>query len=219
LIEEAVALGATVSLVEGTIADAALLQARKAEENGWFSLATFAEPYRVEGKKMMGYETFWDMGRVPDVIIYPTGGGTGLVGMAKAFDEMKALGWVSRSPRFVAAQVSSCAPIVEAFHQGRDHAVPWPSPGETAAYGLRVPSAIGDRLMLEALRSTHGNAVAVTEEQMMSSTRRLAAATGIWGSPEGGATLAAYELLLAQWWLGEDDSVVLFNTGAASKYA
>ena len=207
--------GAEVIRIDGTIADAA---SSLAGAEG-FPVATLAEPYRVEGKKMMGYEIFWDLGGLPDAILYPTGGGTGLVGMAKAFDEMEQLGWIGpERPALVAVQVTVCAPIVRAFDAGADHAERWEEPGETTAYGLRVPSAIGDRLMLTALRSTGGTAVAVTEEEVEAGTFRLASRAGIPGSPEGGACLAAYEKLVADGWLTRDDEVVLFNTGAAANY-
>ncbi|HEX6221501.1 MAG TPA: threonine synthase [Acidimicrobiia bacterium] len=207
--------GAEVIGVEGTIADAAALLA----DRPGFSLATLAEPYRIEGKKMMGYEVVWDLGRLPDVIFYPTGGGTGLVGMVKAFDEMEQLGWIdSERPKMVAVQSDACAPIVRAFNSGAVEADPWDDPGETKAFGLRVPSAIGDRLMLSGLRDTGGTAVAVSEDELARGTRRLASATGILGSPEGGACLAAYEILLDDGWLTQRDEVVLFNTGAAANY-
>ena len=210
--------GAEVLRVEGTIADAAASLAGKQGDDA-FSLATLGEPYRVEGKKMMGYEIFWDLGHVPDVIFYPTGGGTGLVGMAKAFDEMEELGWIgSERPRMVAVQSASCAPIVRAFHAGATHADPWVDPEVSSAYGLRVPSAIGDRLMLSALRDTRGTAIAVAEHDLDEATSRLASRAGISGSPEGGACLAAYEQLLAQGWLSPHEEVVLFNTGAAANY-
>jgi threonine synthase len=219
-VEEARAYGAEVTLVNGTIADAARLAAEWAAEKGYFNLATLAEPYRVEGKKMMGYEIYWDLsGRLPDVIIYPTGGGTGLVGMAKAFEEMEELGWIGRErPRMVAVQVEGCAPIVRAFHAGADHAEPWEDPAETSAYGLRVPSALGDRLMLAALRRTRGTAVAVLETEMPYGTERLATEVGVWGSPEGGACVAAYEILSQKDWIRPDETVVIFNTGSALKY-
>lgn len=168
---------------------------------------------------MMGYEIFWDLGHLPDVIIYPTGGGTGLVGMAKAFDEMEELGWIGpERPRLVAVQTTGCAPIVRAFHHGAASADPWLDPDQTAAYGLLVPSAIGDRLMLSVLRATGGTAVAVEETEMEQATIRLASRAGIPGSPEGGACLAAYERLVADGTLTEGDEVVLFNTGAATNY-
>jgi threonine synthase len=210
--------GAEVIRVEGTIADAAADLASRSGDGG-FSLATLGEPYRVEGKKMMGYEIYWDLGRLPDAIFYPTGGGTGLVGMAKAFDEMEELGWIgSERPRMVAVQSTACAPIVRAFHAGGDHAEPWVEPEESSAYGLRVPSAIGDRLMLSALRDTAGTAIAVPEHELDEATSELASRTGISGSPEGGACLAAYERLVADGWLSPQDEVVLFNTGAAANY-
>lgn len=220
LIHETRAYGANVTLIDGTIADAARLQRDQAQANDWFSLATLNEPYRVEGKKMMGYELFWDLGnRLPDVILYPTGGGTGLVGMVKAFDEMEQLGWIgTERPRMVAVQVSGCAPIVRAFHSGDHHATPWKEPAETAAFGLRVPSALGDRLMLQALRGTTGTAVDVSEEAMLEATRRMASDVGIWGSPEGGACLAGFEDLSDVGWIRPGEHVVLFNTGAAHKY-
>lgn len=219
LIGEVEAHGGTVTLVEGTIADASRLQSEWTEANGWFTLATMHEPYRVEGKKMMAYEIFWDLGRLPDVIFYPTGGGTGLVGMAKAFEEMEALGWIGMErPRMVSVQVEGCAPIVRAFHAGAEEAEPWADPAETSAYGLRVPSALGDRLMLRAIRSTSGTAVAVSEDEMKAGTSRLAEDAGVWGSPEGGACVAALDRLLDSGWIGEDDTVVLFNTGSALKY-
>lgn len=219
LIEETEAHGAAVTLVEGTITDAALLQKEKTASGKWFSVATLHEPYRVEGKKMMGYEIFWDLGSLPDVVLYPTGGGTGLVGMAKAFDEMETLGWIGpRRPRMVAVQVAGCAPIVRAFHAGEENAAPWEDPEETAAYGLRVPSAIGDRLMLRALRSTSGTAVAVSEIALLEGTKRLAGDAGVWGSPEGGACVAALDQLTESGWITAEDTVVVFNTGSALKY-
>ena len=219
LVDEVEAHGARVTLVEGTIADAASLQNEKVEAGGWFSLATLHEPYRVEGKKMMGYEIFWDLGSLPDVILYPTGGGTGLVGMAKAFDEMETMGWIGpERPRMVAVQVAGCAPIVRAFHAGHEEAGVWEDPEETAAYGLRVPSAIGDRLMLRALRSTSGTAVAVSEEGLLAGTERLAVDGGVWGSPEGGACVAALEALTGSGWISPEETVVVFNTGSALKY-
>ena len=218
LLDEIIDHGGTLTLVDGSIADAARLQAVKARANGWFSLATLHEPYRVEGKKMMGYEIFWDLGFVPDVVIYPTGGGTGLIGIVKAFQEMKELGWVEKQPRMVAVQVTGCAPIVRAFDSGHERAEPWESPTETSAYGLRVPSALGDRLMLRGLRETGGTAVAVEEDVMLAATQRLASDAGISGSPEGGACVAAYEVLLASGWIAAGETVVVLNTGAAEKY-
>ena len=146
-------------------------------------------------------------------------GGTGLVGMVKAFDEMEALGWIgSERPRMVAVQVEGCAPIVRAFHAGEEEAGMWEDPDVTAAFGLRVPSAIGDRLMLQGLRQTNGTGVAVSESALMEATDRLARDAGVWGSPEGGAVVAGFETLVDQGWIGKDETVVLFNTGSALKY-
>ena len=218
LIDEPRALGAKVETVEGTIADAARLVASRCESGEIFNLATLREPFRIEGKKMMGYELFWDLGRLPDVVVYPTGGGTGLIGMVKAFDEMEQLGWIGEDrPRMVSVQVDTCAPIVKAFHDGTQHAEPWEDAGETAAYGLRVPSAIGDRLMLEGLRRTGGTAVAVGETEMLEATDRLARG-GVWGSPEGGACLAAVNRLLESGWMTPEETKVIFNTASATKY-
>lgn len=218
LIAEAEAHGAAVTLVDGTISEAAAVQRAMNQAEGRFSLATLYEPYRIEGKKMMAYEIFWDLGRLPNAILYPTGGGTGLVAMVKAFDEMEQLGWIGpERPRMVAVQVEGCAPIVRAFQRGDTEAGVWVDPAETAAFGLRVPSAIGDRLMLEGLRATGGTAVAVSEDELMIGTARLAAA-GVWGSPEGGAVVAGYQRLLADGWVAPDQEVVLFNTGSALKY-
>lgn len=220
LIDEPKAYGAKVEMVDGTIAVAGSLVAERCDDGEIFNLATLREPYRIEGKKMMGYELFWDMGRLPDVVIYPTGGGTGLIGMVKAFDEMEHLGWIGpERPRMVAVQVETCAPIVKAFHDGADTAEPWVDVEETAAFGLRVPSAIGDRLMLEGLRSTGGTAVAVSEKEMLEATERLALLGGVWGTPEGGACLLAAEKLKTQGWIEPEDTTVIFNTAAATKYA
>jgi threonine synthase len=220
LIDEPRAYGARVETVAGTIADAGRRVTEICASGGVFNLATLKEPFRVEGKKMMGYELLWDLERLPDVVVYPTGGGTGLVGMAKAFDEMQALGWIGpERPRLVAVQVDSCAPIVDAFERGLTAAEPWPDAGETTAFGLRVPSAVGDRLMLKALRSTNGTAVAVSEEEMLDATERLARVGGVWGTPEGGACLAAADRLLESGWADPSDTIVVFNTAAAAKYS
>jgi len=211
--------GAEVVEVDGSIADAGKLSAQWAKEHGWFHLATLREPWRVEGKKMMGYELLWDLGRLPEVILYPTGGGTGLVGMLKAFDEMQALGWIgAQRPRMVCVQTESCAPIVRAFHAGADHAEPWQDPALTAAFGLRVPGALGDRLMLKGLRATSGTAVTVSEAELLEGTARLAREAGIWASPEGGACVAAAHQLLNSGWIRKGETAVIFNTGSALKY-
>lgn len=219
LIEEPRAYGASVELVDGTISDAGRQVSERTRSTGSFNLATLHEPYRIEGKKMMGYELFWDLGRLPDVIVYPTGGGTGLIGMVKAFDEMQQLGWIGEErPRMVAVQVDACAPIVKAFHEGASNATHWEGAKETAAFGLRVPSALGDRLMLESLRRTRGTAVAVTEDEMLEATNRMATGAGVWGTPEGGACLVAAERLRRTGWIEAEESIVIFNTAAAAKY-
>ncbi len=216
---EVQALGAHLTLVDGLISDAARLAADLAQQHGWFDVSTFKEPYRVEGKKTMGLEIAeafgWDL---PDVIIYPTGGGTGLVGMWKAFNELEALGWIGpKRPRLVSVQAEGCAPIVRAFHAGADRATPWEN-AHTLASGLRVPVAFADRLILRALRQTQGTAVAVSDEEILSAQRDLARLEGIFAAPEGAATLAALRRLLEQHWLSPEDRVVLFNTGSGLKY-
>ena len=210
--------GAEVHLVAGTIADAG----RWLREHGpreAFDVSTLKEPYRVEGKKTMAYE-LWEQleGTLPDVIVYPTGGGTGLVGMWKAFREMRALGWpVPRLPRLVSVQMAGCAPVARAFAEGKDVTVPWPD-ASTRVWGLRVPSPIGGFLCLRALRDTAGLAVTVTEDEAAEATPRLAARTGLDICPEGGAAFAAYEALAARGAIAAEDRVVLFNTGTGLKY-
>ena len=223
LVLEARRLGARTTLVPGSIADAgrALRSALGPPgENGWFDFSTLREPFRVEGKKTMGYELFEQLdGRLPDVILYPTGGGTGLIGMWKAFDEMQALGWIdARRPRMVSVQASGCAPIVRAFREGKETAEPWSDP-ETIAWGLRVPGSLGDGLMLRALRESGGGAVAVDDPDLIAGATRLATLEGIDACPEGGACVAALEALQADGKVGRDDVVVLFNTGSMIKYA
>jgi threonine synthase len=220
---EARRLGARVTLVPGSIADAgrALRSALgPPAENGWFDFSTLREPFRVEGKKTMGYELFEQLdGRLPDVILYPTGGGTGLVGMWKAFDEMQTLGWIdARRPRMVSVQASGCAPIVRAFEAGRETAETWDDP-KTIAWGLRVPGSLGDALMLRALRDSGGAAVAVPDDDLLAGATRLATLEGIDACPEGGACLAALEVLQRSGQVARGDLVVLFNTGSGIKYA
>jgi threonine synthase len=185
----------------------------------WFDLSTLKEPFRLEGKKTMGYELWEDFGQsLPDVIIYPTGGGTGLVGMWKAFDEMEQLGWIDgRRPRMVSVQAEGCAPIVRAFEAGEKTAVPFPNP-QTAALGLRVPSAIGDFLMLCAIRESNGLALGVTEREWAEGSALLASHAGVFASPEGGATVAALRKLTERGLIHNDDKIVLFNTGSGFKY-
>ncbi len=219
ILEETRALGAELTLVDGLITDAAKVIAAGAAEHGWFDLSTLKEPYRVEGKKTMGYELFEQLGgRLPDAIVYPTGGGTGLVGMWKAFAEMEQLGWIgSERPRMISVQAAGCAPIVRAFEQGADCAEPWQD-AHTYASGLRVPRAVGDFLILEALRASGGDAIAVSDEAMADAVRLMGRTTGVFAAPEGGATAAAVAALLAAGRLDADAEIVLFNTGSGLKY-
>jgi threonine synthase len=210
--------GAEVHLVDGTIADAG----KWLRENGpkdAFDVSTLREPHRIEGKKTMAYELYEQTGgKLPDVIIYPTGGGTGLIGMWKAFDEMQSLGWIgSARPRLVSVQAEGCAPVVKGFREGADVTVPWPN-ATTTAYGLRVPSPLGGFLCLRALRETGGTAVAVPEERIAPSTRELAARSGIDVCPEGGAAWAATVELRRSGWIAESETVVVFNTSTGLKY-
>jgi threonine synthase len=218
-VTEATALGAVVTLVPGFITDAGR-RMREVAAPGWADLSTLREPYRVEGKKTMGYELAEQLEwTLPDVILYPTGGGTGLVGMAKAFDELEELGWIAsgRRPRMVCVQVEGCAPIVRAFEAGAREAVPWERPATLAA-GIRVPAAIGDRWMLDVLRASGGTAVAVPEAEMLADTLALSRALGVLAAPEGGAVLAAFRRLVAAGWIRRGERVVLFNTGSGLKY-
>ncbi len=219
ILEEMAALGADVELLDGLITDCGARVAQGAREHGWFDLSTLKEPYRVEGKKTMGYELAEQLGwRLPDVVVYPTGGGTGLVGMWKAFDEMERLGWIgSARPRMVTVQASGCAPIVRAWERGDEHAEPWQG-AHTYASGLRVPRAVGDFLILEAIRASGGAAVAVPDQEMRAWTPVVGALTGIFCAPEGAATAAAIPLLQALGVVRPDDEVVLFNTGSGLKY-
>ena len=217
IIDECRSYGAEVELVAGVITDAAKRVAQYLSETGGFDLSTLKEPYRVEGKKIMGYELLEDLGRLPDVILYPTGGGTGLIGMWKAFDEMERLGWIGpERPRMWSVQSAGCAPIVRAFQQALENAPEWESP-QTSAWGLRVPRAIGDRLMLKALRESGGGALAVPESEIEPAAAEMRTHEGIDGGPEAGAGLAALHTLLARGDIKEGELVVLFNTGG-NKY-
>jgi threonine synthase len=217
IIDECRGYGAEVELVAGVITDAGKRVAQYLAANGGFDLSTLKEPYRVEGKKIMGYELLEDLGRLPDVILYPTGGGTGLIGMWKAFDEMQRLGWIgSERPRMFSVQSSGCAPVVRAFNEGLDTAPEWESP-QTGAWGLRVPRAIGDRLMLRALRDSHGGAIAVDEAQIESAASELRKNEGIDAGPESGAALLALRELQKSGAISANDTVVLFSTGG-NKY-
>jgi threonine synthase len=216
---ECLLFGAHLHLVAGLISDCGALVRQGAATRGWFDLSTLREPYRQEGKKTMGYELAEQLGwMLPDAILYPTGGGTGIVGMWKAFDEMERLGWIDgRRPRMISVQAAGCAPIVRAFEGGAGHAEPW-SDAETVASGLRVPSAIGDYLILDAVRASGGTALAVSDEAMVADMEVLAREEGISAAPEGAATLSALRVLLERGLLRRDERIVLFNTGAAWKY-
>jgi threonine synthase len=219
IVSECLAYGARVYLVKGLINVCGRLVAAGARTRGWFDLSTLKEPYRVEGKKTMGYEVAEQLGwELPDWIFYPTGGGTGLVGMWKAFAEMEALGWIgSRRPRMVAVQAAGCPPIVTAFAAGQAESVLHEN-AHTVASGLRVPKALGDYLILRALRESRGVAVAVTDEEMLAAQREMAEAQGVLPCPEGGATWAALKKLVAEGTVRPSDTIVLFNTGSGLKY-
>jgi threonine synthase len=211
--------GATIHRVRGTIADAGRFL-REQGPKDTYDISTLREPYRIEGKKTMAYELVEQMqGEVPDVVLYPTGGGTGLIGMWKAFDEMETLGWIEpgRLPRFVSVQVAGCAPVAKAFVEGSEKTVPWVD-ARTRAYGLRVPSPLGGFICLQALRATNGTAIAIEEADMETATRDLAARSGIDVCPEGGAAWAALFQLRERGFIGPSDRVVVFNTGTGLKY-
>ena len=211
--------GAHVTLMDGLITDCGAEVARRKEREGWFDVSTLKEPYRVEGKKTLGYELAEQMEwRLPDVIIYPTGGGTGLIGMWKAFDEMERMGWItSKRPRMVTVQAEGCAPIVRAFEEGNRFADEFPNAATTAS-GLRVPKAIGDFLILDALRASNGTAISVTDEELIAATREIGAVEGIFCAPEGAACLPALKKLLESGEIHKHECVVLFNTGSGVKY-
>ncbi len=213
--------GADITLVEGLITDAGRVAAEKGGPLGWYDVSTLKEPYRVEGKKTMAYELVEQLGwRYPDWIIYPTGGGTGMVGMWKAFEELEAIGWMPddlKRPRMVTVQASGCAPIVRAFAHGDEKATMWEG-AQTVADGLRVPRAIADFLVLRAIRESNGTALAVDDASMVRGMRELGRLEGISAAPEGGAALEAIRMLMAEELIRPEDSVVLFNTGGALKY-
>jgi threonine synthase len=219
-VEESRITGADINLVDGLISDAAIMANEKVKTQGWFDLSTFKEPYRVEGKKIMGYELSeaftWDL---PEVIIYPTGGGTGLVGMWKAFNELATLGWLETEyfPRMVAVQAEGCAPVVKAILEGKESCDFWPN-AETSASGLRVPKSFADRLIIQNIRESNGTAVSVSEEEIQNAQRLLAKLEGIFTAPEGAATLAGLLKLIAAGWVKNNDRIVLFNTGTGLKY-
>ncbi|HTG37768.1 threonine synthase [Sphingomonas sp.] len=218
-VREIAAQGARVYRVNGLIDDCGALVAKGCAENGWYDLSTLKEPYRIEGKKTMGLELAEQLGwELPDAIFYPTGGGTGLIGMWKAFDELEAIGLIGpRRPRMYAVQASGCAPIVRAFEAGERHAERWEG-AHTVAAGIRVPRAVGDFLILDAVRESGGKALAVGDPAILRAVERAATEDGLLLCPEGGATLAAYEQALADGEVKRDEQVVLFNCATGLKY-
>jgi threonine synthase len=216
---ECEACGAHVTLVDGLISDCARIVAERKQAEGWFDVSTLKEPFRVEGKKTMGYEVAEQLGwRLPDGIIYPTGGGVGMLGMWKAFDEMEQLGWIgSERPRMISVQASGCAPVVKAWEQKQAASEMWPG-AQTLASGLRVPKVYGDYLILDILRKSGGVALAVTDEEILQGVRHWAANEGVFAAPEGAAALVAYQKLLARGFFLPEHRVVLFNTGSGLKY-
>jgi len=211
--------GAHVTLIDGLITDCGKIIAERKSAEGWFDVSTLKEPYRVEGKKTMGYELAeqfnWEL---PDVILYPTGGGTGLIGMWKAFDEMEQMGWIgSRRPRMVTVQAEGCAPIVKAFAAGANVAADVPD-AHTVASGLRVPKAVGDFIMLDILRKSGGTAVSVTDDELIAAVKEIGSAEGVFAAPEGAACLPALKQLIQRGWVDRNERIVLFNTGAGVKY-
>jgi threonine synthase len=219
-VDECRLYGANVTRVDGLITDAGRMAAEQGKPLGWYDVSTLKEPYRVEGKKTMGYELAEQFDwRLPDWIVYPTGGGTGLVGMWKAFAELEAIGWLPdhRRPKMVSVQADGCAPIVRAFEQGTARAAPWEN-AKTAADGLRVPRAIGDFLILQAVRDSGGTALAVSDDEMIADMLAIGAQEGVSAAPEGGAALTAIRKLATAGRIGRSETVVLFNTGGALKY-
>ncbi|MGE5215675.1 MAG: threonine synthase [Chloroflexota bacterium] len=216
---EARQYGAMLTLVDGLINDCGRIIAERKTAEGWFDVSTLKEPYRVEGKKTMGYEIAEQLNwKLPDVIIYPTGGGTGLIGMWKAFSELEEMGWIGRErPRMVSVQASGCAPIVKAFDEGKETAEPWQN-AKTIASGLRVPQAVADFLMLRALRESHGAALSVSDDEMLGEIPRVGRAEGIFFCPEGAACVAALRRLSHQGWIKPADEVLIFNTASGLKY-
>jgi threonine synthase len=217
---ECQAFGAKVVKLNGLISDCGKYVAEHKDREGWYDVSTLKEPYRVEGKKTMGYELWEEFGgKLPDVILYPTGGGVGLIGMCKAFDEMEEMGWIgTERPRMVAVQAEGCAPIVRAWEAHRDSAEFFQN-AATVASGLRVPGPLGDLMMLSMLRQTKGTALTVSDEEILHAARELASLEGIYASPEGAATVIAARKLAASGWIQPEETVVLFNTGTGYKYA
>ena len=211
--------GAHLILVDGLIGDCGRLLAERKEKEGWFDVSTLKEPYRIEGKKTLGYELYEQLGgRLPDAIFYPAGGGVGQIGMWKAFEEMETLGWIgSERPKMISVQASGCAPIVRAFEQRKPESEPWKD-AATIAAGLRVPKALGDFLVLDAIYRSGGAAVAATDDEILAGVRTLARLEGIFACPEGGAVIAALPKLLERGVVKGEDTMILFNTGTAMKY-
>jgi len=211
--------GAHVALVDGLISDCGRMVAERKEKEGWFDVSTLKEPFRVEGKKTMGYEVAEQLGwKLPQGIIYPTGGGVGMIGMWKAFDEMEELGWIgSGRPKMITVQAAGCAPIVKAWEAGKSASEMWAG-AATFAAGLRVPKAYGDYLILDILKKSHGTAVAATDEEILAAMRHWASAEGVFAAPEGAASLVAYQKLRSSGFFRAEDTVVLFSTGSAYKY-
>jgi threonine synthase len=216
---ECKSLGANVNLIDGLITDCGKIVAERKEKEGWFDVSTLKEPYRIEGKKTMGYEIAEQMNwTLPDVVLYPTGGGTGLVGMWKAFDEMERMNWIdAKRPRMISVQAEGCAPIVEAFHQNLRAGAEIEN-AHTVASGLRVPKAVGDFIMLDILRKSGGTAVAVSDEELVADARQIGKSEGIFAAPEGGALLSALKKLLNSGEIKKDERIILFNTGSGIKY-
>jgi threonine synthase len=216
---ESRAFGADVRLIDGLISDCGKFIAENKAKEGWFEVSTLKEPYRIEGKKTMGYELWEEFGgKLPDVIVYPTGGGVGLIGMWKAFEELQTINRIgSERPRMIAAQAEGCAPIVHAFQQRKQSSEFWNN-AATVASGLRVPKPLGDFLILDDVYASHGEAVAASDNEMLAACRDMAALEGIFAAPEGGAGLVAVQKLVAEKKIKRDETVVLFNTGSGYKY-
>jgi threonine synthase len=213
------AMGVELMTIDGHIGDAGKLAVEFANESGYFNVATLREPYRVEGNKTLGIELAEQLDwHLPDAVVYPTGGGEGVIGMWKAFDEMREWGWITdKSPRIVVAQADGCAPIVKAHREGLDRATPWPNP-QTHAAGLRVPGPLGDRLVLRAIRDTSGEAGSASEDEIRAATKLIASHTGIDAAPEGGCGLAVLVDLVRQGRVDPTSQVVLYNTGSGASY-
>ncbi len=216
---ECKSFGANVTLVDGLISDCGRIVSERKEQEGWFEISTLKEPYRIEGKKTMGYEVAEQMNwTLPDAIFYPAGGGVGLIGMWKAFEEMEALGWIGpHRPKMIAVQAAGCQPVVRAFEHGQEVSTFYEN-ASTVAAGLRVPKPLGDRLMLKAIRASGGTAIAISDEELLRAGLELASTEGIFAAPEGAACIAALRHLLANGFLKADENIVIYNTGSGLKY-